>query len=357
MDAVAQVIEVAPIRVYEVATFYSMFNRSKIEENKEKKRVARSFNIDTANTLCNLSPPLLHLDENAPSTSANTADLLAGLHSSGITLYGRRPSERDHQPAPNPNLPWEFNNANKEKVKEILSHYPSNYKQSAVIPLLDLAQQQHGGWLPVSAMDAVAQVIEVAPIRVYEVATFYSMFNRSKIEENKEKKRVARSFNIDTANTLCNLSPPLLHLDENAPSTSANTADLLVGLHSSGITLYGRRPSERDHQPAPNPNLPWEFNNANKEKVKEILSHYPSNYKQSAVIPLLDLAQQQHGGWLPVSAMDAVAQVIEVAPILVYEVATFYSMFNRSKVGKYHLLVCGTTPCMIRGSRVLKKHY
>ncbi|KAK2997258.1 hypothetical protein RJ639_025906 [Escallonia herrerae] len=99
------------------------------------------------------------------------------------------------------------------------------------------------------------------------------------------------------------------------------------------------------------PDLPWEFSDTNKNKVKEILSHYPSNYKQSAVIPLLDLAQQQHGGWLPVSAMNAVAKVIEVAPIRVYEVATFYSMFNRSKVGKYHLLVCGTTPCMIRGSR------
>ncbi|KAI5414157.1 hypothetical protein KIW84_058339 [Lathyrus oleraceus] len=107
--------------------------------------------------------------------------------------------------------------------------------------------------------------------------------------------------------------------------------------------------------PDNNPNLPWEFNNANKEKVKEILSHYPSNYKQSAVIPLLDLAQQQHGGWLPVSAMDAVAKVIEVAPIRVYEVATFYSMFNRTKVGKYHLLVCGTTPCMIRGSRGIEE--
>ncbi|XP_023637589.1 NADH dehydrogenase [ubiquinone] flavoprotein 2, mitochondrial [Capsella rubella] len=86
-------------------------------------------------------------------------------------------------------------------------------------------------------------------------------------------------------------------------------------------------------------------------EVKEILSYYPTNYKPSAVIPLLDLAQQQHGGWLPVSAMNAVAKVIEVAPIRVYEVATFYSMFNRANVGKYHLLVCGTTPCMIRGSR------
>ncbi|XP_060670458.1 NADH dehydrogenase [ubiquinone] flavoprotein 2, mitochondrial [Ziziphus jujuba] len=94
-------------------------------------------------------------------------------------------------------------------------------------------------------------------------------------------------------------------------------------------------------------------------QVKKILSHYPSNYKQSAVIPLLDLAQQQHGGWLPVSAMNASCnilfnKIIEVAPIRVYEVATFYSMFNRSKVGKYHLLVCGTTPCMIRGAREIE---
>ncbi|KAK3407230.1 NADH dehydrogenase [ubiquinone] flavoprotein 2, mitochondrial [Eucalyptus grandis] len=106
--------------------------------------------------------------------------------------------------------------------------------------------------------------------------------------------------------------------------------------------------------PDNNPDLLWEFSDANKSKVKEILSHYPSNYKQSAVIPLLDLAQQQHGGWLPVSAMNAVAKVIEVAPIRVFEVATFYSMFNRTKVGKYHLLVCGTTPCMIRGSREIE---
>ncbi|KAK9013462.1 hypothetical protein V6N11_041470 [Hibiscus sabdariffa] len=107
--------------------------------------------------------------------------------------------------------------------------------------------------------------------------------------------------------------------------------------------------------PDNNPGMPWEFSQANKAKVKEILSNYPSNYKRSAVIPLLDLAQQQHGGWLPVSAMNAVAKVVGIAPIRVYEVATFYSMFNRSKVGKYHLLVCGTTPCMIRGSREIEE--
>ncbi|EFJ36276.1 hypothetical protein SELMODRAFT_165405 [Selaginella moellendorffii] len=100
-----------------------------------------------------------------------------------------------------------------------------------------------------------------------------------------------------------------------------------------------------------NENTPFEFTKANMDKAKEIMSHYPLNYKQSAVIPLLDLAQQQHGGWLPVSAMNKIAEIIGVPSIRVYEVATFYSMFNRTKVGKYHIQVCGTTPCMIRGSR------
>ncbi|KAG0518731.1 hypothetical protein BDA96_09G202200 [Sorghum bicolor] len=106
--------------------------------------------------------------------------------------------------------------------------------------------------------------------------------------------------------------------------------------------------------PENKPDMKWEFSEANMKKVNEILSHYPSNYKQSGIIPLLDLAQQQHGGWVPVAAMDAIAKIVEVAPIRVYEVATFYTMFNRTKVGKYHLLVCGTTPCMIRGSREIE---
>jgi len=72
------------------------------------------------------------------------------------------------------------------------------------------------------------------------------------------------------------------------------------------------------------------------------------------VIPLLDLAQQQHGGWVPVAAMNKIAAVLEVAPIRVYEVATFYTMFNRTPVGKYHVMVCGTTPCMLRGSRSIE---
>ncbi|CAN6706879.1 unnamed protein product [Malus baccata var. baccata] len=428
-------------------------------------------------------------------------------------------------PENNPDLPWEFSEANKQKAKEILSHYPSNYKQSAVIPLLDLAQQQHGGWLPVSAMNAVAKVIEVAPIRVYEVATFYSMFNRTKVGKyhllvcgttpcmirgsrdieaallkhlGVKRNEVTKDglFSVGEMECMgsCVNAPMITVADysngsegytynyyvrhdfinllllvyftidqkflefifrvveiveklkkgEKPPHGTQNPKRIMCGpeggnttllgepkppppfnSHSHGVTNAAKHlivptkqqdPTVRNLFPHPissasasigspktvsssrralrsssplnfgavpkcwlasppvgsrrsplrsfstalnyhldspenNPDLPWEFSDANKQKAKEILSHYPSNYKQSAVIPLLDLAQQQHGGWLPVSAMNAVAKVIEVAPIRVYEVATFYSMFNRTKVGRYHLLVCGTTPCMIRGSR------
>ena len=68
----------------------------------------------------------------------------------------------------------------------------------------------------------------------------------------------------------------------------------------------------------------------------------------------MDLAQRQSGGWLPVSAMQKVAQICEVAPARVYEVASFYTMFNRTKVGKYFIQLCGTTPCMICGALDIK---
>lgn len=86
-----------------------------------------------------------------------------------------------------------------------------------------------------------------------------------------------------------------------------------------------------------------------------ILGRYPDNYKAAGIIPLLDLAQRQSGGYLPVAAMDKVAKIVDQAPIRVYEVATFYTMFNREKVGKYFIQLCGTTPCMVNGSEDIKK--
>merc|ERR1719409_1091514 len=74
----------------------------------------------------------------------------------------------------NEKLPWDFTPANMKKAEAVMAKYPANYKQSAMIPLLDLAQQQNDGWLPVSAMNRIATMLGVANMRVYEVATFYS---------------------------------------------------------------------------------------------------------------------------------------------------------------------------------------
>jgi len=113
-------------------------------------------------------------------------------------------------------------------------------------------------------------------------------------------------------------------------------------------------PSHRD-TPDNTPETFFDFTPENHQRVNSVLGRYPKNYKQAAIIPLLDLAQRQCGGWLPIAAMDKVAKVVETDPIRVYEVATFYTMFNRTKVGKYFIQLCGTTPCMICGSEEIKK--
>jgi NADH-quinone oxidoreductase E subunit len=92
------------------------------------------------------------------------------------------------------------------------------------------------------------------------------------------------------------------------------------------------------------------FDANNAERAKRIMAKYPPGRQASAVLALLDLAQRQHDGWLPRAAMDHVAGLLDMAPIRVYEVATFYTMFNLKPVGKYHLQVCRTTPCWLRGA-------
>lgn len=109
------------------------------------------------------------------------------------------------------------------------------------------------------------------------------------------------------------------------------------------------------HSPHNNWETEFDFTPENYKRAEVMMSRYPSNYKASAVIPLLDLAQQQNDGWLSLAAMNRVASVLDMAPIRVYEVATFYTMFNRSKMGKYHIMVCGTTPCMLQGSEAILK--
>ena len=104
----------------------------------------------------------------------------------------------------------------------------------------------------------------------------------------------------------------------------------------------------------------FEFSDENKIKINEILKKYPENKKKSAVMPLLYIAQRQNNNWIPLAAIQLIADMLEVAYIKVYEVATFYTMYNLAPVGKYFVQVCTTTPCMIRGSgkvvEMCKKH-
>jgi len=91
------------------------------------------------------------------------------------------------------------------------------------------------------------------------------------------------------------------------------------------------------------------FSEEKLNKVKEIVARYPEGKQKSALIPLLHLAQDEFGGWLDTPVMDYVAELLHILPIEVYEVATFYSMFNTKPVGKYLLEVCRTGPCMVNG--------
>ncbi|KAF1942492.1 hypothetical protein EJ02DRAFT_511628 [Clathrospora elynae] len=110
------------------------------------------------------------------------------------------------------------------------------------------------------------------------------------------------------------------------------------------------------HRDTPENNLkiPFKFTPQNEELIKEVVSRYPSQYKKAAVMPLLDLGQRQHG-FCSISVMNEVARILEMPPMRVYEVATFYTMYNRDPVGKFHVQVCTTTPCMLCDSDSVMK--
>ncbi len=92
------------------------------------------------------------------------------------------------------------------------------------------------------------------------------------------------------------------------------------------------------------------FSGEKLNKVNEIIARYPQGRQKSALLPVLHLAQEEFGGWLDVPVMDYVASLLSIEPIEVYEVATFYSMYNTKPVGKYMFEVCQTGPCMLNGS-------
>ncbi|QSZ36836.1 hypothetical protein DSL72_006719 [Monilinia vaccinii-corymbosi] len=100
--------------------------------------------------------------------------------------------------------------------------------------------------------------------------------------------------------------------------------------------------------PENNASIPFKFTPQNEKLIEEILKRYPPQYKKAAVMPILDLGQRQHG-FTSLSVMNEVARLLEMPPMRVYEVATFYTMYNRTPVGKFHVQACTTTPCQLGG--------
>ncbi|OZJ04769.1 hypothetical protein BZG36_01860 [Bifiguratus adelaidae] len=132
--------------------------------------------------------------------------------------------------------------------------------------------------------------------------------------------------------------PSLRKAVSTAPKRTLYTTPRALSEH-----LFVHRDKENN-----NPKLKFEFTKENLKRAKDIIAKYPPQYKKAAAIPLLDLGQRQHG-FTSISVMNEVARMLEVPPMRIYEVATFYTMFNREPVGKYFLQLCTTTPCQLGG--------
>jgi len=111
-----------------------------------------------------------------------------------------------------------------------------------------------------------------------------------------------------------------------------------------------------DHKLPFNENIPVQFSDEILKKLKQIISRYPEGRQKSAMLPVLHIAQEELGGYLSVEIMDYVAGLLQVEPIEVYEVATFYSQYYLEKVGKYVIEVCHTGPCAICGSETISEY-
>jgi len=113
--------------------------------------------------------------------------------------------------------------------------------------------------------------------------------------------------------------------------------------------MSNRKPAPKGLQPET-----FAFTEENQKLAQKHITKYPVDRQASAVLPLLDLAQRQNDNWLPIAAIECVAGILSMPVIRVMEVATFYTMFNLAPVGKYHIQVCGTTPCWLRGAAEIK---
>ncbi|KAK0668971.1 thioredoxin-like [2Fe-2S] ferredoxin-domain-containing protein [Cercophora samala] len=149
------------------------------------------------------------------------------------------------------------------------------------------------------------------------------------------------------------LAPLMRTALRSAASSRATTAAPSPLLQQTrAISMSARRQSDtlmvHRNTPDNNPSIPFKFTEQNEKIIAEILKRYPPQYKKAAVMPILDLGQRQHG-FTSISVMNEVARILEMPPMRVYEVASFYTMYNRTPVGKFHVQACTTTPCQLGG--------
>jgi len=142
----------------------------------------------------------------------------------------------------------------------------------------------------------------------------------------------------------------LLRQSVSQPHQQSKPVLAAAPFQTSAVKLGGTGEFVHRDSPDNNPDTPFDFTKENYERIEAILSLYPDGHKAAAVIPMLDLAQRQNGGWLPIAAMNKVGQLLNMTNMRVYEVATFYTMFIRHPIGKFHIQICTTTPCWLRDS-------
>ncbi|KAH8671015.1 NADH-ubiquinone oxidoreductase 24 kDa subunit [Xylariales sp. PMI_506] len=141
------------------------------------------------------------------------------------------------------------------------------------------------------------------------------------------------------------LSPMLFRT---AARSAAKSCRPQIRAFTAGPARRSDTLSVHRNTPDNNPSIPFKFTPQNEAIITEILKRYPPQYKKAAVMPILDLGQRQHG-FTSISVMNEVARILEMPPMRVYEVASFYTMYNRTPVGKFHVQACTTTPCQLGG--------
>lgn len=134
-------------------------------------------------------------------------------------------------------------------------------------------------------------------------------------------------------------------LSAGVSSTSTSAA---AALCTTAVRHFGGEMRHVDTE-RNNSRIPWDFTLESYKEIDRIMATFPRSRRRSGVLPLLHLAQRQNGGWIPVTAQYKIAKICEVPPMTVFEVVTFYAMYNRRPVNKFHLQFCVTTPCMLRG--------